>query len=108
MKISSIIVMIYALLLLIGGMMGFIKAQSMASLLMGTACALIVFAAGLALLKGSLIGWWTALVASAFLTAFFGYRFYLSQKMMPGGMMALISLIVLLLLLFLGREKIPV
>lgn len=106
MKISAAIILLYGLLLLLGGMIGFLKAQSIASLVMGSVFALIAFGSGLALFKGSIVGWWAGLIVSIFLTAFFGYRFYMSNKFMPSGLMAIISVIVFIALLFLAKEKI--
>jgi|688.fasta_scaffold10622_7 uncharacterized membrane protein (UPF0136 family) len=106
MKTSAILVMIYGILLLLGGMVGFLKAGSTASLIAGSITALIALSAGIFLLKNQIAGLWIALGISLILAFFFGYRFYASQKMMPAGLMALISLGILLLLLFFGRTKI--
>lgn len=108
MKLSALIVMLYSLMLLLGGMIGFLKAQSLVSLIMGASFALATFASAFLMLKGNIAGWWSSLILTLFLTGFFGVRFYLSHKMMPGGVMLVLSLVVLFLLLFLSKEKISI
>lgn len=106
MNFSSIVVLIYGALLFAGGLIGFLKAHSHASLVMGAISALVLIAAGLTMVKNNLLGFWIAIVASILLTLFFGYRFYATQKMMPSGMMAIISFIVVLFLAILQKTKV--
>jgi uncharacterized membrane protein (UPF0136 family) len=95
---SLIILWVYIVLLLVGGLMGFIKAKSKASLIMS-----VLFAAALALcalgkiqnpphLAEFLVG---------FLLVFFGVRFAKGKKFMPSGLMLVLSAAVLAALLLL-------
>ena len=95
---TNAIVWTYAALLMAGGLIGFLKAKSKASLIMSTLCAipLVLVALGhLPILAAQLM--------AGFLMVFFFRRFAASKKWMPGGLMAGISLITLGLLLWLAR-----
>lgn len=104
-KLSAIIMSVYGLLLLVGGIIGYATAQSLMSLLMGGACALISFIAAFGIWKGCQISKYMALTLSSLLTLFFGYRFWLTQKFMPGGLMLIISLAVVIFLVTYSCEK---
>lgn len=80
---------LYALLLFIGGAIGYFKANSNPSLIMGTASALIF--AFLALQKGRLIDYAT-LALTALMSVFFGYRLYSTGNFFPAGIMTIASL----------------
>lgn len=98
----SILLLGYAALLVAGGWIGFIKAKSKPSLIAGHVSGLIIVIAiflmktdGPASRFGGLLAFFTALA----LTLFFGKRFAKTRKMMPAGMMAIVSALVSLLLL---------
>lgn len=97
---EHVILVLYALLLGVGGVYGFVKARSHASLISGLLSAVAaVAAAGL-----SLVGytWGTYLGATLAIVLFilFGYRYAIrNKKFMPSGVLAVVSLVVLLLLL---------
>jgi len=94
---SLIILWIYIVLLLAGGLMGFIKAKSKASLIMSA-----LFAAALALCAtGVLQVPHLAEFLVGFLLVFFGVRFAKGKKFMPSGLMAGLSAAVLAALLWL-------
>ncbi len=83
----SIVLWIYAALLLAGGLMGFVKAGSRASLIAGGA-----FAAIAALTASSLLPPILAVLCPLVLAVMMGRRFLGSKKFMPGGLITLISL----------------
>lgn len=91
---------IYALLLAVGGVIGFVKARSHASLISGllSACFAVV-ALGLSVLEyrfGIPLG--AALAIALFIL--FGYRYAIRNKrFMPSGMLAVVSLVVLAVLM---------
>jgi uncharacterized membrane protein (UPF0136 family) len=87
---------LYAALLALGGIMGFVKARSRPSLIAGlVSAAAAVVALGLAV-AGHAFGPPLGLLLAIVLFVFFGYRFALrGRKFMPNGMMAVVSLLVL-------------
>lgn len=91
MKKPSIVIWVYALLLLIGGLMGFIKANSLVSLLSSSIIALLFFVCGYFIRKGHATAYYFAAILTIFLLAFFGYRFALTHQFMPAGLMTLLS-----------------
>lgn len=100
-KTNGIVVIVYALFVLIGGMIGFAKAHSLPSLIMGTVSAFALLGAGVAMLRQMKSGYYLAGALSAILACFFAYRLILTQNFMPAGLMSLLSLIVLIAL-FIG------
>jgi uncharacterized membrane protein (UPF0136 family) len=92
-----IILWIYIVLLLAGGLMGFIKAKSKASLIMSS-----IFAVLLALCATAVIRpFYIADFVVGFLLVFFGMRFAKGKKFMPSGLMLVLSAAVLAALLLL-------
>jgi len=88
------IVLAYAILVFIGGLIGHWKAGSTASLIMGSVSGLILLISSYLLWKGHPWGRPLALLLSGLLLAFFSYRFYLTGQVAPVGIMALLILIV--------------
>lgn len=78
----TIILWIYIVLLVAGGLMGFIKAKSKASIIAST-----VFAVPLVLAALGVIPSFAADVTLWVLLIFFGIRFGKSRKFMPAGLM---------------------
>jgi uncharacterized membrane protein (UPF0136 family) len=96
---TSWIVLIYAILVAVGGIMGYVKAQSNASLIAGVLSGLFLAGSAIAMMKGSQAGWWIALIVTIALLVRFGLAAMNEFKMMPGGMVIILSLIVLVVLL---------
>jgi len=95
MHTASTIVYIYAALVILGGLFGFLKAKSLPSLIMGGIGGLALIAAGYALGHGLAWGLPLALILSAGLLVFFSLRYYRTRALMPGGLMAILSLLTL-------------
>lgn len=94
------IVLIYGLLVAIGGIMGYVKAQSTPSLVAGVGAGLILAGAAVAMMRDAYqAGWWIALVVAILLLARFGNAAMKEFKMMPGGMVIILSVVVLITLL---------
>ncbi len=98
-KSTSFTLLIYGIMVTLGGVMGFIKAGSVASLIMGCGFGLTVIFSR----KNRRLGFPVLLVC--ILDAFFSYRFYLSMKWMPAGLMLTLSSAVLLLIIFQNRKQ---
>jgi len=91
------IVLVYGILVAVGGVMGYVKANSTASLISGGGAGLILIGASVAMMKGAYpAGWWTAIIVAVLLLGRFGsVAMSKGFKMMPGGMVIILSLIVI-------------
>ncbi|MSU21494.1 MAG: hypothetical protein EXS30_08865 [Pedosphaera sp.] len=87
---SSLTLSIYVALLIVGGLIGFLKAGSKASLIMSAA-----FAAMLALCQFLIPSMVSVLLVV--LLIFFGMRFAKGRKFMPAGLMTIVTLVTLIL-----------
>ena len=105
MYITPILVYVYAALVMLGGIFGFVKAKSLPSLIMGEIGGLALIAAGYAL--GHALAWGLplALVLSAGLLVFFSLRYSRTRAFMPGGLMAILSLLTLVGVLTTAHAK---
>lgn len=104
MKGKGIIVLVYALLVLVGGIIGYMKAQSVASLMMGVLSSLFLSISAFSVIRGNRLGLFFSFALTAFLGAFFIYRFILTHHFMPAGLMCVLSAIVLTALLMKNKD----
>ncbi len=94
------VILVYGILVAAGGAMGYFKAGSMASLIAGVGSGLLLAGASVAMMKGSYqAGWWISLIVALLLLGRFGSAAISKGfKMMPGGMVIILSVIVIALL----------
>lgn len=104
MKQNAIVVLCYALLIFVGGIIGHTIANSLASLIASSIIALILLGCAHFINKGSQAAYYAATVITALLFVFFTYRFFLSYKIAPSGIMAILSAF-LVVYLFMRRKK---
>jgi uncharacterized membrane protein (UPF0136 family) len=98
---TALIVLLYGILVAAGGVMGYVKAGSVASLISGGGAGLILLGASVAMMRGSYsLGWWISLLVALLLLGRFGMAAMNDFKLMPGGMVIAMSLLVLAVLLF--------
>jgi uncharacterized membrane protein (UPF0136 family) len=95
------LVLIYAIMVAAGGAMGYAKAGSMASLIAGAVAGLALAGGSALMMRGSYqTGWWLSLIVTLLMLARFGsVALTKGFKLMPGGMVIIVSLIVLAALL---------
>jgi uncharacterized membrane protein (UPF0136 family) len=94
--LSQITLGIYALLLAIGGVIGYVKAGSRPSLIAGSSSAGVALVALGLSIANSRFGVPLGLVLSIVLFLLFGYRYAVkTRKFMPSGLLAIASLIVM-------------
>ncbi len=97
---SYIVLAIYGALVLVGGVIGFKKAGSLPSLLMGAISGLLLLVTSYGLHQGQSWAHTAAFALPLVLTLFFLYRFSLSYAFMPAGLMVLLGIATLLFLYF--------
>ena len=93
----SLIVFVYAILVIFGGVFGFVKAGSKPSLIAGVIGGLVLLAAGFGIGHAQAWGLPLALVLIFGLLVLFSLRYLRSspRQFMPGGLMAILSLLAL-------------
>jgi uncharacterized membrane protein (UPF0136 family) len=99
MQTTAIVVWIYGLLVLGGGVMGYAKAKSKPSLIMGVICGLALLAAGVAVWRNATLGLCVSSSIAILLSLFFAIRFSRTRKFMPGGLMMILSIVASVLIL---------
>jgi len=90
---SETILWIYIAFLMLGGLMGYIKARSKASLAASTAFAIPLALCALDIINPD----WIADVILGILVLFFYMRFAKSKRFMPGGLMLGLSVVAIVL-----------
>src|SRR5258706_1260655 len=88
---ANLVLWIYIVLLVVGGLIGFLKAKSRVSLIMS-----VTFAALLSLCAAHLVfQYYVADILLAALLVVFGIRLTKTKKFMPSGMMLILTLVAL-------------
>lgn len=99
MRTVALYEMLFGIVTLVGGIIGFTSAGSVVSLAAGGVAGIILVLGALSMQKGSRRGLYTCLIVTLALLAQFGYKFFFaSAPFMPAGLMAILSIISLLLL----------
>jgi len=94
------IILLYGVLVAAGGVMGYVKANSRASLIAGGVSGVLLIVSSVAMMRGAYsLGWWLALIVAILLLARFAMASLNGFKMMPGGLMIVLSVIAILVLL---------
>lgn len=91
MKKPTIYLLAYSLLLLVGGVIGFLTKGSVGSIMAGTLSSFLMAFAAIKINQGSTTAVWGAVLLTAFLAVFFSYRLYITGSFMPGGLMVICS-----------------
>ena len=98
MKFTGILIIVYSILVLSGGLIGYLMADSLPSLISGVVFGAALFTCGMGILRANATAFLISIALSGILAAFFSYRYWLTLKLMPAGMMAVISSLIFLLL----------
>ena len=95
----SIAVIVYGIAVAAGGVMGYVEAKSIMSVITGGLAGLIIVGAGIFSNSNPKAGYGTAAVLALALIAFFIYRFATTHKPMPAfGVIGLSALMLILLI----------
>lgn len=95
MTLASIAALAYGILAIVGGVLGYLQAQSKISLLAGCGCGALLLASALVQSQGQAWGLMVAIGVTAILMIAFTLRLVKTQKFMPAGLMLLLGLPVL-------------
>ena len=96
---ANTILWVYIALLIVGGLIGFLKAGSRISLISS-----VVFAVLLALFAAGIVSWRPgADILMVLLLIVFGIRYAKTKKFMPSGLMIVLTLAAMVLHLLVGR-----
>jgi len=91
MNAFQFVLLVYAVAIAAGGVMGYVSAQSMVSLVNGLIAAVLLLV-GLAIsFKNPTAGFGLSAVVALALGVFFAYRFFTTGKWMPGGVTMILS-----------------
>jgi len=93
MEAAKIYFIVFGLLTIAGGIMGYVKAGSVASIIAGAITGVLLVVAAFLLPENRVAGLATALVISVLLAAQFAPKFLRTGKVMPAGMMSVLSVI---------------
>jgi uncharacterized membrane protein (UPF0136 family) len=93
MEAAKIYFIVFGLLTIAGGIMGYVKAGSVASIIAGAITGVLLVVAAFLLPEHRVAGLATALVISVLLAAQFAPKFLRTGKVMPAGMMSVLSVI---------------
>ncbi len=99
MDVGQYVLIVYALLILAGGLMG-ARAGSKASVIAGTTSGAVLLLALVVSWFHLAAGLWIGAAVSLLLSVTFGSRLAKTGKFMPSGMLLAVSVVALLVLLF--------
>lgn len=88
----------FGLFSIIGGLIGFLKAGSKASLIAGGVSGMLLLLSTWAYTQGSIFGFYGLILISLMLGAHFGRKFLQSRQWMPAGIMLSLSVMTLVAL----------
>ena len=88
---TAIIVWVYSALMAVGGVIGYVKVRSKASLLAGLGFGLMLLASGYGVWQGSRQSLMASAVMAALLVAIFAVRLAKTRRFMPAGVLAVLS-----------------
>jgi uncharacterized membrane protein (UPF0136 family) len=84
---------VFGVLTIAGGIVGYVKAGSVASIIAGSISGLLLLISGFILPQHRLAGLVIGLIISLLLAGQFAPKFFRTGKMMPAGAMALLSIL---------------
>jgi len=102
-RTAPFITTVYALLVLMLGIMGYRQAGSVISLVMGVSLGILLLVSVIFMLKGQKWAYGVGLLLSILLLIVFGFRFGATKDFMPAAMSLLSGIVVVTLLVQTGK-----
>jgi uncharacterized membrane protein (UPF0136 family) len=93
MEVTKIYFILFGVLTIAGGIVGYVKAGSVASIIAGSITGVLLLVAAFLLPQHRAVGLATALVISLLLAVQFVPKFLQTGRAMPAGMMSILSVI---------------
>ena len=93
MEAAKIYLIVFGVLTVAGGVVGYVKAGSVASIIAGSITGVLLLVAAFLLPEHRAIGLATAFIISLLLAAQFAPKFIRTGRAMPAGMMSILSVI---------------
>lgn len=93
MEATKIYFIVFGALTIAGGIVGYVKAGSVASIIAGSITGVLLLVAAFLLPEHRMVGLATALIVSLLLAAQFIPKFLRTGRVMPAGLMSLLSAI---------------
>ncbi|MEA5462715.1 TMEM14 family protein [Leptothoe sp. PORK10 BA2] len=89
MSLALIIALIYGILAMVGGVVGYLKARSLPSLISGIVSGLLLLIGALRAAQGIASGLWVVKIVTLVLVVVFIIRLVKTKKFMPAGLMVI-------------------
>ncbi len=105
MDATKLYFIVFGALTIVGGIIGYVKAGSLPSIIAGAITGVLLLVAGFLLPEHRAAGIATAFVVSFVLAAQFVPKFIRTGKMMPAGMMSILSVIGLIVAIVAWLKK---
>ena len=105
MDATKLYFLIFGALTIVGGIIGYVRANSLPSIIAGSITGVLLLVAGSLLSSNRLIGLATAFVVSLLLAAQFVPKFIRTGKVIPAGMMSILSVIGLIVAIVAWLKK---
>ena len=93
MENTAIEVWVYGVIMILGGIAGFVRVGSKASLISGVGFGLALLASGFGVWQGSQDSLLGAIVIALLLVVLFAIRYVKKRRFMPAGMLAVLSVV---------------
>ena len=93
MEAAKIYFIVFGALTIVGGIVGYVKAGSVASIIAGSITGVLLLVAAFLLPEHRMVGLATALIVSLLLAAYFVRKYLSTGAVMPAGIMSLLSVI---------------
>jgi uncharacterized membrane protein (UPF0136 family) len=93
MEATKIYFIIFGLLTIAGGVVGYVKAGSVPSIIAGSITGVLLLIAAFVMPEHRVAGIATALIVSLLLVAYFGRKYLSTGAIMPAGIMSVLSIL---------------
>jgi uncharacterized membrane protein (UPF0136 family) len=93
MEVTKLYFILFGVLTIAGGILGYVKAGSTASIIAGSITGVLLLVAAFLLPQHRGVGLATALIISLFLALYFIPKYLQTRAAMPAGMMSILSVI---------------